>query len=412
MTNTSALPVPQESKEIFPTKQDFSIAYHAWLNGSVGRNRTQHARAVQLIEADQDTDAIETWLDTKKAHSQNTQLSYRREAYRLLAWSIWFREKPVSSMTIADVSDFHSWLQQPQPHPEWIRRGWRFIRGPLDKSSARLAFKILSSMFRWLVEAGYLAGNPFRLFDQNLNEYNESDVTHTPVKHAFDNGLWEWIVRQIETYIPLNHNSDEYQTFERTRFALIFMYWTGLSGQEMLNLKMGQIIDEGEFWILEINSKKGLKPDRIVLLHPAIDALRRYRITRGLTELPSPREKLVSLVAAHRGKKSITLNYLNSLLKKLFSRLAEDARHIDIRWTEQLRSATSRWLRCTLIAHNAQAGVPIHNTTQQLRFKSVEIPRRIYQHIESLEKLNEGLEKLLSHNSHNENPSGNLIQGE
>jgi len=38
---------------------------------------------------------------------------------------------------------------------------WRPFAGPLGPPSQRQALSILNAMFSWLVEAGYLAGNPW-----------------------------------------------------------------------------------------------------------------------------------------------------------------------------------------------------------------------------------------------------------
>ncbi len=410
MTDISALPVPQPTKEIFPSRRDFSIAFHAWLNGSSGSNRTPRDRVAQLIEADHDTDAIETWLNAKKRNRPNTLLSYRREAYRLLAWALWFREKPISSLTLGDVADFQAWLLDPKAHQEWIRRGWVLIRGPLRTSSARQALNILSGMFHWLVEAGYLLGNPFRLFDQCPAGNESGNSAEAPIKHAFDKALWDWMLAKIDSYVPADKDSLEYRSFERCRFALIFMYWTGISGHELLIAKMSQITKEGEVSILQLKGKDGRYPERVVLLPPAIDALRRYRASRGLSELPTPAEQHIPLVAAHRGRKSITVMYLNLLLKELFAKLAEDAKHFDNQWAEELSVATTRWLRYTLVAHNAQAGVPIQDITQQLRYKTMETPRRIYRNISRLEELNLSLAKLLDYGTGENKLDGDLSE--
>lgn len=84
------------------------------------------------------------------------------------------------------MADFHSWLLAPEIHPEWNRRGWILIRGPLQDGSARLALVILSGMFRWLVEAGYLAGNPFRLFDDGSSSKEKAEEADAEVEHVFD----------------------------------------------------------------------------------------------------------------------------------------------------------------------------------------------------------------------------------
>ena len=40
---------------------------------------------------------------------------------------------------------------------------WRPFAGPLSPASVRQALSIINNLFSWLVEAGYLAGNPLTL---------------------------------------------------------------------------------------------------------------------------------------------------------------------------------------------------------------------------------------------------------
>lgn len=397
------LPVARTPSENFPTEQDLTISLHTWLDGSGGSNRNRAPGAVQQIGADTDLKAIETWLKAKKRKSPNTLRSYRREAYRLLAWAVFFKEKPISSLTVDDVADFHSWLLAPENHPEWIRLGWILIRGPLKPGSANLALVILSAMFRWLVEAGYLAGNPFRLFDDGTSSKEKAEEAEAEVEHFFDKELWDWVVARVDTYQPVDTDSLEYHSFERARFILIFLYWTGLRRHELVAVTMDKISLERRKWTLRVKGKGRKKLEPVILLSPAMDALRRYRIARGLPELPSSSEKDVPLVAAHRGKKSVTANYLNTLLKELFAKLAMDATHVDEHWAEKLEAGTAHWLRHTLATHNAEAGVPLQDTADQLRHKSLDTTRRIYTHAKNLDKREEGLSRLLDYKSTTEN---------
>lgn len=47
---------------------------------------------------------------------------------------------------------------------------WRPFAGPLAASSQRQAIIILKTMFSWLVNAGYLAGNPLSLSRQRTRK--------------------------------------------------------------------------------------------------------------------------------------------------------------------------------------------------------------------------------------------------
>lgn len=391
------LPIAKTVRDYFPTDHDLTITLSAGLDGSDGANRNRSPGAVLQINANTDLEAIEVWLKAKKRKSPNTLRSYRREAYRLLAWAVAFKGKPISSLTVDDVADFHSWLLAPEIHPEWNRRGWILIRGPLQDGSARLALVILSGMFRWLVEAGYLAGNPFRLFDDGSSSKEKAEEADAEIEHVFDKELWDWIVATVDTYQPADTECLEYRSFERARFIMIFLYWSGLRRHELVSVFMDKINFERGKWILRVKGKGRKKLEPVVLLPPAMNALRRYRVSRGLTELPTSAEKDVPLVAAHRGKKSVTDNYLNTLLKGLFERLAQDALLVNEQWSKKLESGTAHWLRHTLATHNAEAGVPMQDTADQLRHKSMDTTRRIYTHAKKLDKRADGLSKLLDY---------------
>ena len=81
-------------KDAFPSEQDLGRLLHNWLDGSQGSNRNRTAGVARQIEADTDMEAISAWLKAKSRKSPHTLRSYQREAYRLMAWSVAFKEKP------------------------------------------------------------------------------------------------------------------------------------------------------------------------------------------------------------------------------------------------------------------------------------------------------------------------------
>lgn len=402
-------------KEFFPTDTDLTLALDDNLNGSRGTNR--NLTAVKQIQGDTDLEAIESWLTAKKRKSPNTLRSYRREAYRLLAWSVSFLRKPLSSLNVDDVGQYHSWLQKPKTHPEWSRRGWEIIRPKkvLDKnglpvlddegkprteykfedSSIRLTIVILSGMFSWLVEAGYLSGNPFKLFDGGQASREVKEQAATVIEHTLDRDLWEWAVQQMDVYIDGESDEKTRTELERTRFMMLFLYYTGLRRHELSRATMDKLRFKDGGWELRVLGKGRTTEESVVLLEPAVEALARYREVRGLPPLPGPGEEDEPLVASNRGSKSITDNYMNTLLKRTFDRLALDAVLIDHTWPEKLKNATAHWLRHTIATHNAEAGVPIQDTADQLRHRSIDTTRKIYIHAGKTGVRREGLSKVL-----------------
>jgi hypothetical protein len=125
--------------------------------------------------ASTDPDAVRAWLD-RFVDTKTTFDNYRKEAERLLLWSVLQLGKPLSSLTHEDLLVYQHFLADPQPAARWTADGgrkhprsdprWRPFYGPLSASSQRQAMVILNVMFAWLVQAGYLAGNPLSLSRQ------------------------------------------------------------------------------------------------------------------------------------------------------------------------------------------------------------------------------------------------------
>jgi hypothetical protein len=106
--------------------------------------------------------------------------NYRKEAERLFLCSIVQLDKPLSSLTHEDLLVYQPFLADPQPsavrvaaggrkHPRSDAR-WRPFYGPHSPASQRQAMVILNVMFAWLVQAGYLAGNPLSLSRQRARK--------------------------------------------------------------------------------------------------------------------------------------------------------------------------------------------------------------------------------------------------
>ncbi|AWG45850.1 MULTISPECIES: hypothetical protein [Massilia] len=140
------------------------------LDGSRGTNREWNVP--RQIAANTDVEAVRAWL-ANFVGTKTTFDAYRKEAERLLVWSIWEAGKPLSSLTHEDWLVYQRFLASPGPREKWVAdkgrkhprsdNRWRPFAGPLSTASQRQAGVILNSTFAWLVNAGYLAGNPLSL---------------------------------------------------------------------------------------------------------------------------------------------------------------------------------------------------------------------------------------------------------
>jgi len=87
------------------------------LSGKDGVNRSRAGH--RQISADTDRDAVLAWL-ARYADSPNTLANSRREAERLLLWSLLECGKPLSSLTHEDLLVYQRFLSDPQPQARWV----------------------------------------------------------------------------------------------------------------------------------------------------------------------------------------------------------------------------------------------------------------------------------------------------
>jgi integrase/recombinase XerD len=165
-----------------------------------GRHGTNRASGRRQVAADTDLDAVRAWL-ARFVDTKTTFDNYRKEAERLLLWSVLQLGKPLSSLTHEDLLGYQHFLADPQPAARWTADGgrrhprhdprWRPFYGPLAGSSQRQAMVILNVMFAWLVQAGYLAGNPLSLSRQRTRRARPRIVRYLSPE------LW----LEVKTYI-------------------------------------------------------------------------------------------------------------------------------------------------------------------------------------------------------------------
>lgn len=115
-----------------------------------------------------DKEIVARWLTAKASGrgrlAATTLAQYRTDAERLF----WYARQtgvPISAWTLDDFAGFIAFLQAPGPwamRTRAVRRGlldWRPFLGPLTDRSAGQTQKIVTSLFEWLRDVGYLKIN-------------------------------------------------------------------------------------------------------------------------------------------------------------------------------------------------------------------------------------------------------------
>jgi integrase len=349
-----------------------SLVVPSALDGRDGTNRGL-AGSSQLA-ADNDLDAVRAWL-SNYADTRTTFDSYRKEAERLLLWAVVQLGKPLSSLTHEDLLLFKAFLVDPLPASRWVSanggkypRGdarWRPFNGPLSTASQRQALIILNAMFTWLVNAGYLRGNPMALLRQRAKRSAPRVTRYLPVS------LWDEIKAFVQQLPQETHAQRAY--YARCRWLTTLFYLQGMRISEVAGGQMGNFFrrlgpDGQDQWWLETLGK-GDK-ERIVPASPELIAeLRRYRTANSLAALPARAEDLPLILPFRGTARCLSRSAVHDAIKAVFAGAAAWLRSRGPEFADradELDRASAHWLRHTAGSHQADGGVDLRTIRDNL----------------------------------------------
>jgi site-specific recombinase XerD len=331
------------------------------LDGSKGSNRSGVGAPFGT-----DVRAIFAWLDARSG-SAHTRRAYRREAERLLLWALVERGKPLSSLDRGECSEYiDTFLVNPQPAARWIAAhrgersfgGWRPFAGPLSDRSRETARSIVSAMCEWLVGEGYLAVNPFA----GLARVAAPPVFESATR-TLDLAQWKCVLQSVER--------DVYSFSEhRDRLALLLAYATGLRRAELAAattdaLSLGRLPGvAGAVWRLSVDQGRGAP--RTVLLPPVVvETLTDNLAMRGLQE-PLDCAEGTPIIAQARGGQAITPDGIGKIFKSIFTNAAAFMESRAPGSGQQLKQASTHWLRHTHSTHALGHGAELREVSAGL----------------------------------------------
>ncbi|MCH4813181.1 tyrosine-type recombinase/integrase [Vreelandella neptunia] len=362
------------------------------------------------INAENDVQAVTAWLNEYN-DSPQTWKAYRRESERLLLWLASQR------LTFSDINrellrQFEAFLADPQPSEQWVgaskprdHPAWRPFRGPLSPASRRQSLVILQSMFGWLVEAGWVYHNPFRLMRDKSRRLNNQAAR---IERYLESELWAWLWRWLNDPIAAARGSREYFEHQRRRFIFGFAYLLAPRISEMAEARMGDFQhSEGRWWWNVVG--KGSKVARIPLPDDMLDCLYQWRQALDLPDQPSELETNAPVLRALDGQRGLGHNQLYRLIRATFQEAAQaleenagSPQHVTA-----LRQATPHWLRHTSITHQAQSGISLRHLAESARHARLDTTSR-YLHTEDIEWHSEQQRHRLNRSDNNSHPEGSL----
>lgn len=374
------------------------------LDGSDGVYRAP--KHLCRIEARNDYEAILIWLRTRNGLTQDqkhivarrrgidptspagemdwlqylshTQRAYLREAERFLLWAVIERKKPLSSMTQDDCNAYLVFLENPTPAVRWCgprarerwSSEWRPFEGKLSTSAQRHAVTILKSFYTFLVNQGYLVGNPWDAL--NL----ASGRRRLGNGRSFTQEQWTFIEQRLALLpdTPVHH---------RLRLALMLFYETGLRLSEAVTASLDDLLQpvtenaDGQGmqgWKLSIKGT-GDKARTVPLSDTFLARLSDYLTVRGLHADPLHSMNAGSYLlartdSAQRGRKAdhaldnvrektgLSASVLARQLKGFFIDCARSMAS-DPEAASQFARASAHWLRHTNAVRSIASGIPI-----------------------------------------------------
>lgn len=310
-----------------------------------------------------------------------TYNAYRREIERFLQW-LWF----VVDIRLQDaqrghIEDYIAFCQAPpaawvanKHHPRFLMKEGKHMPNPawrpfvckvtqaseatasayqLSEKSLQALFSVLSSFFQFLLQLQYVQQNPVAQIRQK-SKYITRRQHEAPVRRLSEL-QWGYVmdtVRAMAEKEPARH--------ERTLFMISLLYGlylriSELSASVRWTPRMNDFKQDvdGNWWFYTVG--KGNKMRDISVSEDVLNALKRYRVSMGLTALPSVSDDGY-LIPKLQGKGPITsTRQIRTLVQYCFDeamgRLKCDG---FVEEADQMAAATVHWLRHTGISEDVK----------------------------------------------------------
>lgn len=310
--------------------------------------------------------------------SPDTFSTYRREIEHFLHWCWLIARKSLKQLRREDIEEYVEFAQNPPkawigdrniprylerqgervPNPDWrpyvLTRKNKQAAAPyfLSQSALQAIFAVLSSFLNYLIQEEYIEFNAVAQIRQKSKFIRKTHSSKTI--RRLSELQWRFV---IETAEQLTIDDPSH---ERTLFIMNALFGMYLRISELVETgrwspKMGDFERdlEGNWWFRTVG--KGNRERQISVSDAMLQALKRYRKSRSLSELPVPGE-YTPLIHKTRGQGGITsTRHIRSIVQKCFD-LAEQKMRAEgfSEEADRLSSATVHWLRHTGISEDVK----------------------------------------------------------
>jgi len=318
--------------------------------------------------------------------SVGTFNAYRREIERLLHWTWHIALKTIDTLKRDDIENFIRFSQYPPKAWIGIKKPPRFIetkgqRGPnpewrpyvvtLSKSAVKKGqvpdkkkyslsngaikemLAIISSFYQYLLLEEYTFSNPVALIRQK-SKFVQKRQGLTKVRRLSQQ-QWQTVIKAAEEMASQHPNAHERTLFMISTLYSMYLRISELSASARWVPTMNDFYkdQDGLWWFTTVG--KGNKERQIAVSDSMLAALKRWRLYRGLSALPSPADES-PLIPLHRGQGPLAnTTHIRSIVQTCFDKaiqvLADNKQTED---ADALMEATVHWLRHTGISDDVK----------------------------------------------------------
>lgn len=305
--------------------------------------------------------------------SPDTFSTYRREIEHFLLWCLIVSKKHLGQIVREDIESYIEFSKQPPaswigeknvprfllrqgervPNSDWrpyVHAGGEFV---ISQAALQSLFSVLSSFFNFLIQENYLTANPVAQIRQK-SKFLRKQQSQGKIRRLSPL-QWDFVIETAEAMA-----GDQPLVHERTLFIMNALFAMYLRISELVDTsrwqpQMGhfQADQEGNWWFMTVG--KGNKEREISVSDAMLDALKRYRLSRGLPGLPVPGES-APLIHKTRGKGGIgSTRQIRGIVQQCFDKAAQKMRENGfLEDAERLGAATVHWLRHTGISEDVK----------------------------------------------------------
>jgi site-specific recombinase XerD len=349
--------------------------------------------------------------------SEHTFTRFRSEVEKFLLWSFLIKCSPIDEYRKKDILEYADFCWQPplswiaftnhdkfisangayEPNPDWAPFRVKTAKADETKPDKKKyrpsqetlnsTFTSLNALYRYLMDEELCYGNPVQIAKKDCRYF----VKDTQVKETkrLSEDQWAFLLKTAESL------ADSDSKYERNLFLVaslkaLFLRISEFSERSDWVPVMGHFWqDHDKNWWLKIYGK-GRKIRDVTVPTDYLDYLRRYRLYRGLSALPSSGENQ-PVIEKLRGRGGMTSRQLSRLVQEVFDAAYESMKTKNGQEAAQkFRELTTHWLRHTGASLEIERGRALKDVSEDLGHSSMATTDTVYVQADSKKRAESG----------------------